>query len=237
MRPGPKTCEDPAIGCGRLSTDPILAEIAACVSGDARHGLQSGEVMEPAPSTRLTPEADRIVEDVLAGNTQAFAGLIRLFQDSVWRVAAAMLRDRDATENLVQQTFVDAYLHLDQYEPGTDFGAWIRTVARNRLRKELRTASREDRRLAGYRERLAERLRAEAGDRSDDADAYLAALRGCRESLAPRDAALLAMRYENGMSFEAIAARQGQSAEAVQRMISRIRVRLRGCIQTKLGDQ
>lgn len=181
------------------------------------------------------PEADRIVEEVLAGNTQAFAGLIRLYQETVWRIAAALLRDRDATENLVQQVFVDAYFHLDQYEPGTDFGAWIRTVARNRLRKELRTAWREDRRLATYRQRLADRLRAEAGAPTDDTDAYLAALRGCREALPPRDAALLTLRYDRGLSFEEIAARQGQTPEAVQRMISRIRFRLRDCIQNKLA--
>jgi RNA polymerase sigma-70 factor (ECF subfamily) len=182
----------------------------------------------------VVPEADRIVEEVLAGETEAFAGLVRLFQETVWRIAAAMLRDRDATENLVQQVFVDAYLHLDQYEPGTDFGAWIRTVARNRLRKELRTASREDRRLATYRARLAERLRAEAGDQHDDSDTYMAALRGCRDLLPERDATLLRMRYEKGMTFEQIAEKQGQSAEAVQRMISRIRFRLRDCIQNKM---
>lgn len=179
-------------------------------------------------------EADRIVEEVLTGDTEAFAGLVRLFQESVWRIAAAMLRDRSATENLMQQVFVDAYLHLDQYELGTDFGAWIRTVARNRLRKELRTAAREDRRLASFRERLAERLKAEANDRTDDSDAYMAALRGCRELLTTRDAMLLKQRYESGMSFEAIAVKQGQSPEAVQRMISRIRFRLRDCIQNKL---
>jgi RNA polymerase sigma-70 factor (ECF subfamily) len=178
--------------------------------------------------------ADRIVEDVLAGNTEAFAGLVRLFQESVWRIAAAMLRDRDATENIVQQVFVDAYLHLDQYEPGTDFGAWIRTVARNRLRKDLRTASREDRRLEAYRQRLAERLRAEAGDHHDDTEEYITALRGCRELLPPRDAEMLKMRYERGLSFEQIAQQQGQTPEAVQRMISRIRFRLRDCIQKKL---
>ncbi len=181
-------------------------------------------------------EADRIVEEVLNGDTEAFAGLVRLFQESVWRIAAAMLRDRDATENLVQQVFVDAYLHLDQYELGTDFGAWIRTVARNRLRKELRTAAREDRRLSRFRERLAERLQAEASDRTDDSDAYIAALRGCRQLLTTRDAELLKLRYESGMSFEAIAAKQGQSPEAVQRMISRIRFRLRDCIQNKLTN-
>jgi len=181
-------------------------------------------------------EADRIVEEVLAGDTEAFAGLVRLFQESVWRIAAVMLRDRDAAENLVQQVFVDAYLHLDQYEPGTDFGAWIRTVARNRMRKELRTTARADRRLAAFRERLAERLRAEAGDHRDDSDAYVAALRGCRQQLPERDAAVLKMRYEAGMSFEAIAAKQGQSPEAVQRLISRIRFRLRDCIQNKLAN-
>jgi RNA polymerase sigma-70 factor (ECF subfamily) len=184
-----------------------------------------------------TPEADRIVEEVLAGDTEAFAGLVRLFQDSVWRIGASLLRDRDATENLVQQVFVDAYLHLDQYEPGTDFGAWIRTVARNRLRKELRSATREDRRLAAYRERLAERLRAEATAFQDDSETYMNALRGCRQQLPGRDATILKMRYEQGMTFEAIAADQGQTPEAVQRMISRIRFRLRDCILKKLDDK
>lgn len=188
---------------------------------------------EPDP---VNAAADRIIEDVLAGDTEAFAGLVRLFQESVWRIAAALLRDRDATENLVQQVFVDAYLHLDQYEPGTDFGAWIRTVARNRLRKELRTAAREDRRLAHFREQLAARLRSEAGDYRDDSDIYMAALRGCRELLPVRDSELLKMRYEVGLSFEAIAAKQGQTPEAVQRMISRIRFRLRDCIQQKLTN-
>lgn len=184
----------------------------------------------------VTPEADRIVAEVLAGDTQAFTELVRLYQETVWKIAAALLRDRDATENLVQQVFVDAYFHLDQYAVSTDFGAWIRTVARNRLRKELRTAGREDRRLATYRERLAERLRAEAAGARDDSDAYVAALRGCRQSLPARDAALVRMRYEKGLSFEEIAKAQGQSAEAVQRMISRIRFRLRECIQQKLND-
>jgi RNA polymerase sigma-70 factor (ECF subfamily) len=189
------------------------------------------DMEQPGPAK---PEADRIVEEVLAGDTEAFAGLVRLFQESVWRIGASLLRDRDATENLVQQVFVDAYLHLDQYEPGTDFGAWIRTVARNRLRKELRSASREDRRLAAYRERLAERLRVQATDYQDDSETYMNALRGCRQQLSTRDAAVLKMRYERGMSFEAIAAEQGQTPEAVQRMVSRIRFRLRDCIRKKL---
>lgn len=189
---------------------------------------------QPASSAGVTPEADRLVVEVLAGDTAAFAGLVRLYESDLWRIAAALLRDRGATENLVQQAFMDAYAHLDQYRPGTDFGAWLRTVARNRLRKELRTAAREDRRLAVYREQLAERLRAEAPDPDDDSDLYLAALRGCREQLPEADAALIRLRYERGLSFDAIAAHRGQTPEAVQRMVSRVRFRLRACIEGKL---
>ncbi len=182
-----------------------------------------------------TPEAEQLVRAVLAGDTAAFAGLVKLYESDLWRIAAVMLRDRGATENMVQQAFIDAYTHLDQYQSGTDFGAWIRTVARNRLRKELRTASREDRRLTVYREQLAERLKAESPSPHDDGDLYLAALQGCREGLPERDAAIIRMRYEKGLSFETIADRQGQTQEAVQRMISRIRGRLRACIEGKLS--
>ncbi len=182
-----------------------------------------------------TPDADAIVRTVLAGETNAFAELVQMYEVELWRIAVLMLRDRGATENLVQQAFLDAYLHLDQYRLGTDFGAWIRTLARNRLRKELRTASREDRRLRTYRDQLAERLRSEAPDRNDDGDLYIAALRGCREELPEREAKLVQLRYEKGLSFESIADRQGQTPEAVQRMISRIRLRLRSCIEGKLS--
>jgi RNA polymerase sigma-70 factor (ECF subfamily) len=180
-----------------------------------------------------TPEADRLVRQVLDGNTAAFAGLIRLYEADVWRIAASLLRDWTATESLVQQAFIDAYSHLHQYQPGTDFGAWVRTVARNRLRKEFRGATREEQRLAVYREQLAERQRAERPVH-DDADVYLEALRGCRAELPADEAALLKLRYEKGLSFEAIAAKRGLTPAAVQRAISRIRFRLRACIEGQL---
>ncbi len=187
-------------------------------------------VPKPEPPT---PEADRLVRLVVGGDTQSFAGLIRLYESDVWRIAATLVRDWEATESLVQQAFIDAYTHLHSYQLGTDFGAWIRTLTRNRLRKELRTLSRAEQRLAVYREQLAERLRAEEPVH-DDSDVYLAALRSCREELPEDEAAILRLRYERGLSFEAIATRRGTTAAAVQRAISRIRFRLRACIEGQL---
>lgn len=180
-----------------------------------------------------TPEADRLVRQVLDGDTQAFAEIIRMFESDLWRIAATLVRDWSATESLVQQAFIDAYTHLHQYRLGTDFGAWIRTLTRNRLRKELRSLSRAERRLAVYREELAEQLRSEEPGR-DDSDRYLAALKSCREQLPNDEAVLLRLRYERGLSFESIADRRGTTSAAVQRAISRIRFRLRACIEGKL---
>ncbi len=181
-----------------------------------------------------TPEADRLVLQVLAGDTQAFAGLIRMYESDLWRIAATLVRDWSVTENLVQQAFIDAYGHLHQYQVGTDFGAWIRTLTRNRLRKELRSLSRAQRHLAEYRQELVERLQSEEPSR-DDFDVYLAALKSCRETLPDDEAVLLRLRYEQGKSFEAIAQRQETTPAAVQRAISRIRLRLRACIEGKLA--
>jgi len=189
---------------------------------------------ESAESDSPTPEADALVRRVLAGDTAAFAGLIRLYESDLWRIAASLFRDWNATEALVQHAFMDAYSHLHRYQLGTDFGAWLRTVTRNRLRKELRSTSRAEQRLAAYREHLAERLRAE-GPVHDDSDVYLAALRSCWSELPADEATLVRLRYEKGLSFEAIAAKRGLTPAAVQKAISRIRFKLRACIEGQLG--
>lgn len=190
-----------------------------------------GRSAQPEPPT---PEADRLVRAVLAGDISAFAGLIRLYEADVWRIAVSLLRDWSESESLVQQAFMDAYKNLDKYQLGTDFGAWVRTVARNRLRKVIRTMTRDEQRLAAYREVLAERLRVEEPVH-DDSDVYLAALRGCRAELPEEEAIILRLRYEKGMTFEAIAARRDMTPAAVQRAISRIRFRLRSCIEGQLN--
>lgn len=180
-----------------------------------------------------TPEADRLVKLVLNGDTQSFAGLIRLYETEIWRIASTLVRDWAATESLVQQAFIEAYSHLHQYQIGTNFGAWLRTITRNRLRKELRSIVRAEQRLAKYREQLIEQLQRNEAVH-DDADLYLTALRGCRALLPDADAQLLQWRYEKGLSFEMIAERALMTPAAVQRAISRIRYRLRACIEGQL---
>jgi RNA polymerase sigma-70 factor (ECF subfamily) len=198
------------------------------------NGVGGREVASQVCATEA--EVERIVERVRRGQTDAFAEIVGRYQDEVWRIAVRLLTDRDATRDLVQQVFVDAYHHLDQYRPGTDFGAWLRTIARNLARREIRAMVRSSRRMEAYRRLLLVRLR---DDRAfeDREQALYEALRECRGQLSGRDARILELRYARCMAFDAIAAEVGGTAGGMQRLISRIRLRLRDCIQEKVATE
>jgi RNA polymerase sigma-70 factor (ECF subfamily) len=181
-----------------------------------------------------TPEADRIVTEVLGGRIEAYAGIVRLYRRDVWRVVAALLRDAQQTEELVQQVFVDAYAVLSRYETGRDFGAWIKSIARNLVREELRRRDREARRLQLYRNHLEARLRDDATD-EQHAQRLSEAQAACRERLADTARQALDLRYGESRSHEEVAAALGRSVEAVRQLLFRVRVVLRDCIEHRLA--
>ncbi len=181
------------------------------------------------------PQAgDALVGRVLAGDTEAFAEIVRRHQRDVWRVAAAMLGDRTATENVVQQTFVNAYERLDQYQRGRDFGQWLKAIARNIVREHLRRGTRESRRMEHYSEYLralyADHDRAEERDRH-----FAAALRACRDGLARPAARAIELRYEEALSLDQVAAALGRTLAATRQLLFRAREALRACVERRLA--
>jgi len=176
-------------------------------------------------------DIDTILADIRAGNTEAYATVVSAYQQDVWRVAAAMLRDFTATENLVQQASVNAYFNLDQFTPGADFGVWIKAIARNAVREELRKRSRSDEHLRAYHDLLAARM-----DSDPAPDPRMDALRKCRKLLAPQAARVVELRYEKGRPFDEIARELNRSLEATRQLLNRIRLTLRDCMERKASN-
>jgi RNA polymerase sigma-70 factor (ECF subfamily) len=179
-------------------------------------------------------DAEEAVGRVLAGETEAFAEIVRRYQREIWRVAAAMLGDRLMTENLVQQTFVNAYERLEQYERGRGLEQWLKAIARNLVREELRRSSRERRRMDCYRDYLLSLY-----DDQDEAERqqrrYETALRSCRQDLADAAGRALQMRYEEALPIEAVASSLGRTLAATRQLLFRAREALRVCVEEKLA--
>lgn len=185
------------------------------------------------PSANLENAAalttDELISAVLDGRTAAYAEIVCRYQQSVLRVVNAMLYDRSATEDVVQQVFVNAYQHLDRFELGRDFGNWIRMIARNVVREELRRASRYDARLKSYAEVLLVRWSDDQRAEEYEQDST-ALLDECLKKLASRAAEVVRLRYQEGWNCERIAEALDTSCGAVRNVLSRARTQLRECI-------
>ena len=57
-----------------------------------------------------------------------------------YRVALRRSGDRDLAEDLVQEAALNAFVHYDQFKPGTNFRAWFMRILLNCLRSHYRRA-------------------------------------------------------------------------------------------------
>ena len=74
------------------------------------------------------------------GEIEAFARLVRHYYGAVLRVCAGYVRETCLAEDLVQETFLRAFVHLDELRSPEGFWPWLRQVARNTSLMALREA-------------------------------------------------------------------------------------------------
>lgn len=81
-------------------------------------------------------EAD--VARARAGDTAAFAALVRRHQDRVFGFILRMLDTRDEAMELTQDVFVKAWQALPGWRPEARFSTWLLQIARNAALDQLR---------------------------------------------------------------------------------------------------
>lgn len=141
----------------------------------------------------------------------------------------------EAVDDVAQEAFVVAFQKLQSFERGTNFGAWVRTIARFLVSKELR---REERRQRLLGEQLTELLT--SGEHpgelasADAAGARAAALRACLAELPDRGRRLVQQRYFENQSPAVIASQEGRTANDVRQALFRLRAALHACITRRL---
>ena len=107
---------------------------ASAVVSDSTHGRRSPgakrEAASDAGDDRSLAE-QRFVVAARRGNTEAFAGLVRLHQRRAYAVARAIVLSHEDAEDAVQEGFMHAYRALDRFVVGQSFGAWLHRIVAN----------------------------------------------------------------------------------------------------------
>jgi len=187
------------------------------------------QAMSPDPEDL---SADALVERVRTGELAYFEQIIRRYQADVHKIVLAMMADRSATEDLAQQVFVNVYHALDQYDLGRGLGRWIRAIARNAVLEELRRRGRYRGRVGEYARWVEQRV-SEADSAQRGLHDRIAYLRECIERLDAGHAEAVRRRYLHQQGLSEIAEAIGRSTAAVRNLLSRVRVKLRECVEQK----
>ena len=83
-------------------------------------------------------DLDLDVERVLAGDVNAFEGIVRRWQGPLVNMAWRYCRDRGRAEELAQEAFVRAWRGLAQWRREGSFSTWLFALAANVFRSELK---------------------------------------------------------------------------------------------------
>jgi RNA polymerase sigma-70 factor, ECF subfamily len=83
-------------------------------------------VLQPATQELQDEE---VVKRVLAGETALFEILMRRYNQRLYRVSRIILRDDGEAEDVMQDAYVRAYEHLDQFAGKAAFSTWLTRIA------------------------------------------------------------------------------------------------------------
>jgi RNA polymerase sigma-70 factor (ECF subfamily) len=149
----------------------------------------------------------------------------------IYRFLLFLIRNREDAEDLAQETFRVALSKGTDPQKGMNYGAWLRSIARNLARNHSR---RRRWFLPDDFLDLAERRFVESGsDRDDIWTARRQALASCLERLANAERDLVRRRYESGEKVQDMARQLGLGPNTVSKRLERIRQQLAQCIERK----
>ena len=164
---------------------------------------------------------------------ESFLSLLDHHQWSIRRFVAALVPPSEA-DDVLQNTYLVLWREFERFQPGTNFPAWATTIACNQV-YAWRKRRRRDRLV--FDSELHCLMAAELANGDDIWAERAAVLAGCIARIPPRHRELVRLRYDEGHAIGEIATRMNSTADAVYRMLSRIREELRVAVATELAHR
>jgi RNA polymerase sigma-70 factor, ECF subfamily len=101
------------------------------------------ETLGMLEKARLESWTDQeVVDRVRAGDTALYEIIMRRYNQRLYRVTYAILRDSAEAEDVVQDAYVRAYQHLDQFAGYAPFSTWLTRIAVHEALRRLQLRKR-----------------------------------------------------------------------------------------------
>jgi RNA polymerase sigma-70 factor (ECF subfamily) len=192
--------------------------------------------------TRKVSKTDSSLDDAIRsvrnGNTAAFEVVVRQFERPLRAWLAVQAPPGVDVDEMAQRTFVAAFTRLRDYELGTNFAAWLFTIARFHLKTEVSRL----RRVADYHVRyvpdlLLRELERRSSEPPELQQTRLDHLQTCLGRLGEPLRRFIEWRYAEEISLDEMAARSGRSVAAVKKQLWLLRRKLHECVQARMAAE
>jgi RNA polymerase sigma-70 factor (ECF subfamily) len=177
------------------------------------------------------------VEQVRAGNTQAFRVLVDRHGRAIFRLTYRMTGNQQDAEDTVQETFLRAYRQLRHFDGRAAFSTWIYRIAANCAIDNLR--SRKKREAGSVSDALDLLERQPARDPSPErltASSQVAQILGpAMDELTETERAAFVMRHYEGLPMDEIGRVLGVQPNAAKHSVFRAVQKLRRALEPAMG--
>lgn len=188
---------------------------------------------QPLPPFSDLGAEEAVVNAAKRGDGQAFEILVKCHESRILALALRYTRVREDAEDVVQQSFQKAFIHLHKFEGKSSFSTWLTRITINealmwlRRGRSLREVPMDDSSNEAARTGL------EIADASPDPEACYLEREGTRvlfeamHKLSPGTRATIELRDLNELSAQETARRMGLSVSAVKARVFNGRGKLR----------
>ncbi len=72
-----------------------------------------------------------LISKATKGDERAFSALVRRYEETVWGFAFKLCRNREKAEESFQDTFINVYKKLGQFDARSKFSTWLYSIVAN----------------------------------------------------------------------------------------------------------
>jgi len=164
--------------------------------------------------------------------TTEFLTLLTRHERGIYAYVLGLVGNFADADDVEQEVKLQLWREFDRFEPGSDFGAWARTLARYQA---MAFISRRSRSRLTFAPDVMDLLDHDLPATTERIDERALALEECLSAMSPTNRELLQRVYTDGMPITRVAEECSRSVEALYKSLQRIRRALFECIQRKLG--
>lgn len=186
----------------------------------------------------MSTEEDELIRQALQGRSEAYGRLVERYQDRLYNAMLNVIGSPDEAEDVVQDSFVQAYIKLNTFQGNSRFFTWLYRIAFNnalsrRRRRRADTSIELNRETSG----------GEPEDRQESPDEPLlrneriAMVKAAMQRLSDEHRHILILREMEDMAYEDIAEVLDINIGTVRSRLSRARNQLHEFLKGMMGEQ